>query len=70
MEIELANWSGRRVGGFMSWPAVPGRPRRVAARSDGRRRVAPHGGDFLKPVRYCSIDSANVQRLTVRLDDV
>ena len=43
-----ANWSGRRAGGFMSWPAVPGRPRRMAAWSDDRRRVAPRGDETLK----------------------
>ena len=50
MKIELANWSGRRVGGFTSWLAAPGHPRRMAVRSDGRRRVAPRVGHFLKTV--------------------
>ena len=50
MEIELANWSGRRVGGFMSWPSMPGRPWCMAVRLDGRRRVAPRVGHFLKTV--------------------
>ena len=50
MKIELVNRSGRRVGGFTSWLAAPRRPRRVAVRSDGRRRVAPRVGHFLKTV--------------------
>ena len=33
--------------GFKSWPAMPGRPRRVAARSGAQRRVAPRGGRLL-----------------------
>ena len=50
MKIGLANWSGRPVGGFTSWLATPGHLRRVAVRSDGRRRVAPRVGRFLKTV--------------------
>ena len=42
---EMKNWAtnrlGRRMGVCTSWLALPGRPRHVAVRSDGRRRASP-----------------------------
>ena len=70
MEIELTNWSGKRVGGFISWLAMPGRPQRGAARSDGQRWVAPHGGDCLKLDSHCSVDSVNLRCLIAKLHRV
>ena len=59
------NWAGELVGqargGFKHWPAMPGWPRHMAAWLDGRRWVAPHGGGFLKPVRYCSMPETSIQ---------
>jgi len=43
----MRRWDGASAWGFKSRPAVPGRPRRVAARSGVRRRVAPRGGKLL-----------------------
>ena len=40
----MRRWDGAGARGFKSWPAVPGRPWRVAARSGVRRRVAPRDG--------------------------
>ena len=68
------NWTGelvgRRVGGFMSWPAVLGHPRCEAARSGDRRRVAPCGICFLKMDSHCSVDSVTLRRLTEKFHRV
>ena len=60
----------RRVGVFTSWSAVLGRPRRVAARSGDRRRVAPHGHRTLNLSSIVARHSVTQTSLTVQLQRI
>ena len=69
-EIEVASASGRRAGEFMSWPAMPRRLRRVAARSGDRQRAAHTRRAFSENGRYYSFDSVKTISLTAKIDSV
>ena len=54
IEIELASWLTDAWGVLMSWPAVLGHPRCVAARSGDRRRAAHTRSSDSEPVEHYS----------------
>ena len=54
IEIELGSWLTGALGVLMSWPTVPGHPRRVAARSGDRRRAAHTRPSDSEPVEHYS----------------
>jgi len=74
-EIESkVEWEGRRMGVLMSWPAVPGRPRRMAVRSGDRRRAAYTRPSNSEPIEHCSLSetrfSFQMNRLIGEVDSV
>jgi len=59
IEIELASWLTGAWGVLMSWPAMPGHPRRVAARSGDRRCAAHTRPSDSEPIEHCSSPFSN-----------
>ena len=70
IEIELASWLTGAWGMLMSWLAVPGRPRRVAARSGDWRCTAYTRPSDSEPIEHCSSPFSDQTNLTVQLQRI